>query len=121
LSKKFYNSLKIGQNYFLQYFKNKIIYNFVKFAATKNGIKTNFFQPSPLLLFLGSEIRDPGSGMGKNQDPGSGTNIPDPQHCILLTPNISCSVEFIIIPRAIWTKKMSIKSSIDLGSFSLGT
>jgi hypothetical protein len=28
----------------------------------------------------GSEIRDPGSGMGKNQDPGSGINIPDPQH-----------------------------------------
>jgi hypothetical protein len=27
------------------------------------------------LLFL-----DPGSGMGKNQDPGSEINIPDPQH-----------------------------------------
>jgi hypothetical protein len=37
------------------------------------------------LLFLdpGSEIRDPGSGMGKNQDPGSGINIPDPQHCFI--------------------------------------
>ncbi len=23
---------------------------------------------------------DPGSAMGKNQDPGSGINIPDPQH-----------------------------------------
>jgi hypothetical protein len=35
------------------------------------------------LLFLdpGSEIRDPGSGMSKNQDPGSGINIPDPPHC----------------------------------------
>jgi hypothetical protein len=33
---------------------------------------------SLLLLFL-----DPGSGMGKNQDPGSGINIPDPQHCQL--------------------------------------
>jgi hypothetical protein len=22
-----------------------------------------------------------GTGMGKNQDPGSGINIPDPQHC----------------------------------------
>ena len=50
----------------------------------------NLFHPSLLLLFLdpgseirdpGSEIRDPGSGMGKNQDPGSGINIPDPQHC----------------------------------------
>jgi hypothetical protein len=28
-----------------------------------------------------SGIRDPGSGMGKNQDPGSGINIPDPQYC----------------------------------------
>jgi hypothetical protein len=37
-----------------------------------------------LLLFWdpGSEIRDPESGMGKNQDPGSGINIPDPQHCV---------------------------------------
>jgi hypothetical protein len=52
---------------------------------------TNFFHLSLLLLFLdpGSEIwdprsgiRDPGSGMGKNQDPGSGINIPDPQHCL---------------------------------------
>ncbi len=36
-----------------------------------------------MLLFLdpGSEIRDPGSGMGINQDPGSGINIPDPPHC----------------------------------------
>ncbi len=25
-------------------------------------------------------IRDPGSGMGKNHDPGSGIDIPDPQH-----------------------------------------
>ncbi len=37
---------------------------------------SNFFSPLSLLLFL-----DPGSGMGKNQDPGSGINIPDPQHC----------------------------------------
>ncbi len=28
------------------------------------------------MLFL-----DPGSGMGKNQDPGSGINIPDLQYC----------------------------------------
>jgi hypothetical protein len=31
--KKFYNSLKIGPNFFLQHFKVKIIYNFVKFVA----------------------------------------------------------------------------------------
>ncbi len=35
LGKKFYNSLKIGPNFFLQHFKNKIINNFVKFVATK--------------------------------------------------------------------------------------
>ncbi len=34
LGKKFYNSLKIGLNFFLQYFKTKILYNFVKFVAT---------------------------------------------------------------------------------------
>jgi hypothetical protein len=47
---------------------------------------TSCFHLSLLLLFLdpGSEIRDPGSGMGKNQDPGSGINIPDPQHCLAL-------------------------------------
>jgi hypothetical protein len=39
---------------------------------------TNFFPPVLLLLFL-----DPGSGMGKNQDPGSWTHTPDPQPCIL--------------------------------------
>jgi hypothetical protein len=38
-----YNSLKIGPNYFLEHFKNKIIVNFV---ATKNGMTTNFFHPS---------------------------------------------------------------------------
>jgi hypothetical protein len=31
---------------------------------------------------------DPGSGMGKNQDPGSGINIPDPQHIFLLYKEI---------------------------------
>jgi hypothetical protein len=51
LGKKFYNSLKAGPNFFLQHIKNKIIFNFVKFVATKKG-----------LLY-------PGSGTGKNQDP----------------------------------------------------
>jgi hypothetical protein len=31
--KKFYNSLKIGPNFFLYHFKTKIIYNFVKFCG----------------------------------------------------------------------------------------
>jgi hypothetical protein len=62
MSKKFYNSLKIGPNFFLKHFKKSIIFNFVKFAATKKGMTTNFFSPLILLLFLdpGSEIRDPG-------------------------------------------------------------
>ncbi len=59
LGKNFNNSLKIGLHVFLQHFKNKIRFNFVKFVATKKGMKTNFFHPSLLLLFLdpGSEIR----------------------------------------------------------------
>jgi hypothetical protein len=65
--------LKIGPNYSLQNFKNKIIFNFVKFVATKNGMATNFFSPLSFVAVFGS-------GMGKNQDPGSGINIPDPQH-----------------------------------------
>jgi len=42
---------------------------------------TSFFSPLSFVAVFGSGIRDPGSGMGKNQDPGSGINIPDPQHC----------------------------------------
>jgi hypothetical protein len=62
MGKKFYNYLKISPNYFLHHFNNKIIFNFVKFVATKNSMTTHFFHPSLLLLFLdpGSEIRDPG-------------------------------------------------------------
>ncbi len=73
-----YNSLKTGLHFFLQYFMKKIIFSFVKFVATKKGMTTNFqivFHPSLLLLFW-----DPGSGMGKYQDPGFGINIPDSQH-----------------------------------------
>jgi hypothetical protein len=44
---------------------------------------SNFFSPPSFVAIFGSGIRDPGSGMGKNQDPGSGINIPDPQHCVL--------------------------------------
>ncbi len=35
LGKMFSNSLKIGPNFFVQNFKNKIIYSFVKFMAIK--------------------------------------------------------------------------------------
>ena len=56
---------------------------------------TNFFSP---LSFVGSGIRDPGSGMGKNQDPGSGINIPDPQHCVSRIPDLFHSGLRIQIP-----------------------
>jgi hypothetical protein len=46
---------------------------------------TNFFSPLSFVAVFGSGKGDPGSGMGKNQDPGSGINIPDPQHCLLYT------------------------------------
>ncbi len=44
---------------------------------------TNFFSPLSFVAVFGSGIRNPGYGMGKNQDPGSGINIPDPQHWYL--------------------------------------
>jgi hypothetical protein len=43
---------------------------------------TNFFSSPSFAAVFGSGIRDPRSGMGKNQDLGAGINIPDPQHCI---------------------------------------
>jgi hypothetical protein len=51
--------------FFSSAFQNKIIFNFVKFVATKKMyVNKFFFHPSLLLLFL-----DSGSGMGKYQDP----------------------------------------------------
>jgi hypothetical protein len=70
--KKFYNFLKTGPNFFLQHFKNKIILNFVKFVLQKRYDNKFFFTLSFVAVF--------GSGMGTNQDPGSGINSPDPQH-----------------------------------------
>jgi hypothetical protein len=58
----------IGPNFFLHQFKIKIILNFVIFVVTIRGRTTIFFLSSLLLLFL-----DPGSGIDKNQDPGSAT------------------------------------------------
>jgi hypothetical protein len=62
----------------------------VKFVAKKNGLTKIFFSPLSFVAVFGSgirdpgsEIRDPGSGMGKNQDPGSGINIPNPPHWTL--------------------------------------
>ncbi len=60
------------------------MFNFVKFVATKKGtgMTTNLFSPLAFVAVFESGIRDPGSGMGKNQDLGSGINIPDPRHCL---------------------------------------
>jgi hypothetical protein len=50
---------------------------FFDICGYKKGWKTNFFLPPLLLLLLdpGSGIRDPGPGMDKTNDPGSGINI----------------------------------------------
>ncbi len=59
---------------------------------------TNFFF-TPLFCSCfwirdpGSEIRDLGSGMDKNQDPGSGINIPDPQHLVQEWANMPKSID----------------------------
>jgi hypothetical protein len=44
-----------------------------------------FFSPLSFVPVFGSGILDPGSRVGKNQDPGSEINIPDPQHCPFLS------------------------------------
>jgi hypothetical protein len=73
LGKNFNNSWKIGPNFFLQHIKNKIIFSFVKFVATKNGLKKKFCSLLSFVAVFGSGIRDPRSGI---QDPGS--EIRDP-------------------------------------------
>ncbi len=70
---------KLAQIFFFSTSKLTIFWNL---WLHKKVWQLIFFHLSLLLLFLdpGSEIRDLGSGMGKNQDPGSGINIPDPPH-----------------------------------------
>jgi hypothetical protein len=65
-----HNSLKIGPHFFLQHFKTKIIYNFVKYVATQKGMTTNFFSPLSFVAALGSWIRDPGWVKIRIRDPG---------------------------------------------------
>jgi hypothetical protein len=78
------NSLKICPNFFLQHFKHKIIFNFVKFVTTKKYDKI-FFHPSLFLLCLdpGSEIWDPGWVKIRIRDkhPGSATLINQLTYC----------------------------------------
>jgi hypothetical protein len=75
LDKKFCNSLKIEPNFFIQHFKNIIIFNIVKFVARKKGMTTNFFSPLSFVAAFGSGIRDGGkSGSGiRDKHPGSAT------------------------------------------------
>jgi len=58
----------------------------MKFVATKRR-DNKFWFSSSFVVFIGSGISDPGSEiwdkgceMDKNQDLGSGINIPDPHH-----------------------------------------
>jgi hypothetical protein len=78
--------LKTDPNFFLQHFKTKINYDFVKFMATKRGMTTNFFSPLSFVAVFGSGMGDAGSGIGKNQDSGSGINILDQRHwCLFIS------------------------------------
>ncbi len=73
LCKKFYNSLKIGPNFFLQHFKNKKMFNYVKFVATIKVYDNKIFSPLSFAAIFGSGIRDGWKSR-------SGIYIPDPQH-----------------------------------------
>jgi hypothetical protein len=70
LGKNFNNSWKIGPNCFLQHIKNKIIFNFVKFVATKNGLTTKNFSPLSFVAVFESGIQDSGWVKIRIRDPG---------------------------------------------------
>ncbi len=73
LGKKFYYSVKICPIFFLQHFKNKIIFSFVEIFGIwlqKKIWQQIVFTPLFCCCFW---ILDPGSGMGKNQ--GSATMV----------------------------------------------
>ncbi len=78
---------KLDQIFFFRISKIKI-YNFVKFTATIKVWQLIFFIPLFSCCFWIQDPRtgiwDLGSGMGKKNKSGSGINIPDPQHCLLL-------------------------------------
>ncbi len=87
----------------------------------KKGMATNFFSPLSFVTVFGSGIRDPGSGirdpgsgirdprsgirdrdpgsgLGKNQDLGSGINILESQHCFKSLPCIfTVPVDFLAL------------------------
>jgi hypothetical protein len=63
LGKKVHNSLKIGPYFFLQHFKTKILYNFVKICGYIKRFDIKFFLPLSFVAVFGSGIRDPRSGI----------------------------------------------------------
>jgi hypothetical protein len=69
MGKKFYNSLKIGPNFFLQHFKNKIVQFCEIYGSKKRYDNKFFFHPCLSLLFL-----DPRSGIW-DKHPGSATLV----------------------------------------------
>ncbi len=52
----------------------------MKFVSTTKGMTKKKFSSVIFVAVFGPGIGDPGSGMGNNQDPGSGINILDQQH-----------------------------------------
>ncbi len=59
-------------------------FQFCEICGYKKGMTKHFFSPLSFVAVFGS-------GIGKNQDPGSGINISDPQHwyiCFTLLNNL---------------------------------
>ncbi len=76
----------------------------MKFVATKKGMTKIFFTPLSCCCFW---IRDPGSGMGKNQDPGSGINIRDP-HCSSFFYDNLNPANFSGFPAGLWELREAV-------------
>jgi hypothetical protein len=68
---------KLGQIFFFSISKINNI-QFCEICGYKEWFDKKNCSPLSFVAVFGSGIRDPGSGMGKNQDPGSGISIPDP-------------------------------------------
>jgi hypothetical protein len=65
-------------------FEIKIIYNLVKFMATKKMLDIYFFLPL-LFVVVGSGIRDGNKIRIRDKHPGSATLVPAPT-CLSLSP-----------------------------------
>jgi hypothetical protein len=70
LGKKFYNSLKTGQNFFLHLLKNKIILQFCEICGYKKRFDNKFFSPLSFVAVFGFGIRDPEWVKIRIRDPG---------------------------------------------------